>query len=72
MVVEFATSMVLAIEVITDANAQISKYNFSSMGENNIQLFHSLGFSTLANKKTSATLKTSLFFFATGTKETKD
>ncbi len=43
------------------------KIQLSLFGKNNIQLLHGLGFSTLANKKTSATFKTSLFLLATGT-----
>jgi hypothetical protein len=36
VVVEFAVDMVLVVGTLIDANAQISKYNSSSMGENNI------------------------------------
>jgi hypothetical protein len=50
------------------------KIQFWLFGENNIQLLQCIGFSTLANKKTSATFKTSLFFFlfAVETNETKE
>jgi hypothetical protein len=45
-------------------DVQISNYNFGSLGKTTSSSSMTLAFfSTLANKKTRATLKTSLFFF---------